>query len=357
MRLAPTIKLRVRVHDNGGGVGQPSPQGRTIVKVTAAGSSMMAALSSSNAEKEFADGLAALLTRARRRNAEPGAAATPAPSLPSVNHGLRRNLQAMGFDEQRATCALAACDDDFERSIQWLMDNESVSTSKLLQQAAALAAQQQQVQLLAADGASAEAGAPPELQASLHAMGYSPRAAAAAYAAVKSSDVDRCVDWLVRHTQASSTDAAAEGSHAPHYPAMDFTRRAVAVDAVHSHPVGVSDLSPTLYCSHTPGYGSSEATANPASAWQPHSRALPVRAAAQPRYVGMGALIHGKQAEAQQLSSAVHSGFQDLEVRSAGGSEDLHAGSRPGVLSWPAPPSCAAPSNSLWHAPVLACSL
>ena len=131
--LTQSFKVRVAVTDSG----RPAAEGRNIIKVSASTNNMMAALSSSNAEKTFANGLEKLIRNAR-------ASGTPTAHLPPVDHMLCKNLEVMGFPSKRAICALAACDNNFERALQWLLDNQSVSTAKLEEQVSQHAAVKRQ---------------------------------------------------------------------------------------------------------------------------------------------------------------------------------------------------------------------
>lgn len=170
------------------------------------------------------------------------------------------------------------------------------------------------------------AGAPARLAQALQAMGYSAEAASAAHAATQSDDVGRNIDWLVSPPPAASAatssprqqSAALRSDPPSRYPDIQFAspQHAPALQpaaAIHSHPVA----APELYGSHTPGYSGGEpSTSNPLlgrQSQQPPQDAGP--SSGDKRAVGMAGLIHGRKAEAEKLTAAVHSGFQDLEAR------------------------------------------
>ena len=286
MRLAASFKFKLRATADG----RPSPQGTQQVKVVASSNSMLAAFTPSTAEKAFADGLQQLVSRA---------------GAPAVDQASLQTLKAMGFDAQRATCALAACDDAVERSIQWLADHERQPTAALMQQAAAIA------QPAAAPSHIESQGAPEPAARQLLAMGYSREAAAAAYAATQSGSIDRCVDWLINNPQSGDAHGASaqpQGSRG-RYPDVNFAAQPALPGALHSHAVSGVDgsLDEHLYGAHTRGYSGE-------SSLDPVAQQAAGATAKQPRYHGMGALIHKKQEEAQQMGQEVHSGFKDLEV-------------------------------------------
>lgn len=180
--------------------------------------------------------------------------------------------------------------------------------------------------------AGVHAGAPDDLAQPLRAMGYTAKAVAAAHAATQSSDISRNIDWLVSNPLAASAAGAqamqqshgqqqqARAKGTSRYPDIEFAsaqqpalRQPAA--AIQSHPVTTN----SLYGTHTPGYSDDTLNAsNPLLACDsdnaPQDAGAAGPAGGDRRYVGMAGLIHGRRAEAEQLTEAVQSGFQDLEV-------------------------------------------
>jgi hypothetical protein len=155
-------------------------------------------------------------------------------------------------------------------------------------------------------------------------MGYSNADAAAAYAATSSTNVGRCAEWLLNkraqaHTSAYAVTPPPRVVPGPgFYPDVNLTAPVAAPSNIQSHPV---DFSPplSLYGPHTPGFGAleDEFYSNPvAGAWHTGPGGTAQAPPVQPhKYTGIAQLINSKQAEAQQMSQQVHSGFKDLEVR------------------------------------------
>lgn len=132
MRLAPAFKVKLRTTASG----VPSPSGREVVKITVTHASLMAAFSTVNPVKDFVDQLQSMLQRAGGGSNTAAKDAGAAHDVAGkVDHAALTNLEIMGFERARASCALLACDNSSTRSVQWLFDHQQVATSALLQQA------------------------------------------------------------------------------------------------------------------------------------------------------------------------------------------------------------------------------
>lgn len=125
MRLAPAFKVKLRTARNG----TPAAAGPEVVKLTVTHANLVAAFSAVNPVKDFVEQLQSMLPRARA-----GARCTDAGNQSSVDHAALRNLEIMGFERQRASCALQACDNSSQRAVQWLFDHQSLATAELLEQ-------------------------------------------------------------------------------------------------------------------------------------------------------------------------------------------------------------------------------
>jgi hypothetical protein len=91
----------------------------------------MASFTLSSAERAFVDGLTELVTRAASR------ASAAAPTLQQVDAESLQSLRMMGFDAERGSLALAMCEGKLERSVQWLVEHDSVPIDELARRAAA----------------------------------------------------------------------------------------------------------------------------------------------------------------------------------------------------------------------------
>lgn len=123
-----SFKLKLRVDASG----RPAGGGQDILKVVVSSGTLMSARASSTAQARFMASLQDLLRNARA----PSPPAQARSALPAVDRAAHETLVVMGFDGDRATCALAGTGGDVTRAVQWLGDHQHVSTADLIRQAA-----------------------------------------------------------------------------------------------------------------------------------------------------------------------------------------------------------------------------
>ena len=343
MSFTASFKLKVLVD----AAGRPASGGRDVLKIVVTSGTLMTARASSAAQARFMASLSDLLRNARPASPPPRAGA----QLPRVDRGACETLVVMGFDNDRAACALAGTGGDVTRAVQWLQDHQHVPTADLIQQAAQGAplhtahasstvhgrgqmrcGRKGDAACLLTSGrmhAAAPADLPTSLYLQLQQMGYSAGDVDRAAAATRSDDVHTCASWLLDHASSGAATAHATPPAAPaYYPAIRFDGPLAqsAHGGAHpgaaplaSHPVAVQDSA--RYGGRTTDCDG-ETTANPAAGYYPAvqaPRAAPQRRApAKP--MGMAGVIYQKRQETEAATSQVHQGFRDLEVRLSLGS-------------------------------------
>eukprot|EP00892_Ulva_mutabilis_P009863 jgi/Ulvmu1/7249/UM035_0036.1 len=219
--------------------------------------------------------------------------------LAEVDATALENMTVMGFDHDRAHCALLCTQSDVSAAVQWLQDHATDSLAQIRRHATE-----------ATRHSSFGDRSQDELAEQLSMMGFATQAIQASREATGSSDVGVLIDWLNsnalgRGPSGGSMGGSASGlssAHNPRYPVPNFYN---GPNMLRSHPVQVLSTledDPTAASFYKPYQ----------QAHQPHPAALPM---AQPSHAsGMEAIVAAKRAKASRIGRDVQSGFRDLQA-------------------------------------------
>jgi hypothetical protein len=120
VQVLPTFEARIHTDTSG----RPNPRGIRSSRLTFTSGSFMFAMTARKLQQEFIQDLVILIAMAPQSG---GLA-----SLPTVNAAGLQTLNIMGFDVERASCALAASNNDVAEAVHWLQENRQVSTEDML---------------------------------------------------------------------------------------------------------------------------------------------------------------------------------------------------------------------------------
>jgi hypothetical protein len=124
VQVLPTFEAKVHT-DN---VGRPTPRGQHINKLTFTSGSLMSVLTAKKLQQDFVQDLTILISMVPQT--------VGLASLPTVNATGLQTLTVMGFDVERASCALAASNNDVSEAVHWLQENMKMSTEDMLSRVA-----------------------------------------------------------------------------------------------------------------------------------------------------------------------------------------------------------------------------